>query len=202
VSSRHDGFATPDSLRRLALLAIPAIALTACGSSTPAAHSATSGHGTTTTRVHAKKASHAPTSTTSTEAAVATTTTVGSTHPSTTIASVTTTTASSGPTADQTQIAQGGCSSLGDLSDAIGEAGDAGNAQPLQSFQSSNDYPLIVNLNLLSSVAAYQKLGTDAGPFANVFASAVQSDSLTALQSLYNTLATDCQALGMAIGND
>jgi hypothetical protein len=99
------------------------------------------------------------------------------------------------------QIAQGGCRSLGDLSDAIGEAGDAGTTQPLQDFETSNEYTLIANLALLNNVPPYQQLGTDAGPFASDYAAAVSSNDLSTLEALETTITGNCQSLGLAIGN-
>jgi len=197
VLLQRDGFATPDLRGAIALVAIASIVLAACGGNKPAAHVASHRSATKST-VHSS--SHPMIPATSATSTSSTTTTAVHGPTTTSVAPTTTTVASSGPSTDQMQIAQGGCMSLGDLSDAIGEAEDAGNTQPLQSFEGQSDYTLIGNLTLLNSVAEYQKLASDAGPFDTDMTAAVQSNDLSSIMALQTTMASDCQTLGLAIG--
>jgi hypothetical protein len=194
VSSLPGGCGTREQLNRIVLLAACAVALTACGGGSPASRSASTHHGTTTTS--ARSTAHtlipAPVPTSSTVPGVTTT----SLPPLTT--TPTTAAASSGPTPAQTEIAQNGCLSMDDLMSVVNGAISENSAQPLQSMQSSDpDYQTIVNLALLNSVSAYEKLGTDAGPFQSDFAAAIQSTQFNTLLQLADTLNSDCNALSL-----
>jgi len=216
------------NLRLTALVAVAglALALAACGSGSGAhgVHDAAGSHARSghRTAAQAKAAATARAKAAATakkaaekaaeKAAVAadqargTTTTVAPGVTATTRAGTATTTsptgAGGGPTPDQVQIAEGGCAAMEDLSDVISEAADENSAQPLQAMENTDpNYGTIVNLGLLNDAPSYQKLGTDAGPVASDFSSAIQSNDLSTVEQLATTLTSDCTALGFPTGD-